>query len=667
MKLQFIALSKLSVSKANMRHARKAPDISDILPTVRQRGVIVPLLVRPKPCPGLVEARAPADGPGAFEVVAGARRLHAALTVAAERRAAGEEGEAFDPDPMPCAILDEGDDAMAIEASLIENVARRDPDEVTQWETFTRLVREGRSLAQIAETFGMPDLAVRRVLALGNLLPRIRDLYRREEIDRATVRHLTLASKARQREWLALIDDPETRAPTGQGLKSWLLGGQSIPARHALFDTEGMALVADLFGEDAYFAEADDFWAKQDEAIEARRAAYLEAGWREVVVVPRGEWFHAWQYEKTPKRKGGRVYIDVQQSGEVTFHEGYVTNREARAKATTSNAGDESAGSDAKPARAEITANLGTYVDLHRHAATRAALICHPGIALRLMVAHAVVGSPLWAVRPEPQATRDEGVSLSLAESKAEAEFDLARLKVLRLLGLSEDEPRVTGGNGDTHGLVGLFLRLVGLGDEDVMAVLAVVMGETLHAGSAAVDAVAAQIGIDMARYWQADEALFALIRDREVLVAMLGEVAGARTAEANAKEKGKTLKTILRAHLDGADGREKVEGWVPRWLAFPPSAYTARGGVGSVAACERAAAAARASVAQALAREAEESGAGEPGEVAVSVVDMASPAAGSPGTARAGTTSKAGSSDGPASDTAAPTKDIDQQQGLAA
>ncbi|HYC95353.1 MAG TPA: chromosome partitioning protein ParB, partial [Sphingomicrobium sp.] len=29
--------------------------------------------------------------------------------------------------------------------------------------------------------------------------------------------------------------------------------------------------------------------------------------------------------------------------------------------------------------------------------------------------------------------------------------------------------------------------------------------------------------------------------------------------------------------------GRVKVEGWVPKWVAFPPAAYTARGGVGSV------------------------------------------------------------------------------------
>ena len=62
---------------------------------------------------------------------------------------------------------------------------------------------------RIATTFGLPEQTIRRVLALGNLLPRIRDLYRREEIDTTTVRHLTMASKAKQQEWLALIDDPQ--------------------------------------------------------------------------------------------------------------------------------------------------------------------------------------------------------------------------------------------------------------------------------------------------------------------------------------------------------------------------------------------------------------------------------------------------------------------------
>jgi len=261
MKLDFIALDKLVVSKANMRYSKKAPDVGDLLPTVRKRGVLQSLIVRPGAEPGL------------FEILAGRRRFAAASIVAQEREVAGEP--LGDCGHLPCAILDPGDDAAAVEASLIENCARLDPDEVTQWETFARLVREGRKPDDIAATFGLADASVRRILALGNLLPRIRQLYRADRVDPATVRHLTMASKRQQQDWLALHDDPERRAPTGQHLKAWLFGGQSIKAEHALFDiaAAGLTTVADLFGSDRYVADPDAFWAAQNAAIAARRAA----------------------------------------------------------------------------------------------------------------------------------------------------------------------------------------------------------------------------------------------------------------------------------------------------------------------------------------------------------------------------------------------------------
>jgi ParB family transcriptional regulator, chromosome partitioning protein len=562
MKLDFIDLGKLSVSKANMRYANKAPDVSDILPTVRKRGVIVPVLVR-------------ANGsPETFEIVAGARRFHAAAIVADERREAGQDIE-----PMPCAILDDSDDADAIEASLIENTARLDADEVTRWETFTRLVREGRDIDDLSRTFGLPELAVKRILALGNLMPRIRTLYRDGEIDAVTVRHLTLASKAQQRAWLALRDDPQAYVPTGHQLKAWLFGGQSIPVKHALFDTEGMSgIVSDLFGEDRFFADAEAFWTAQNAAIEARREDYLEAGWPDVVIVGPSEYFSSWEYEKAPKRKGGRVYIDVHVGGEVTFHEGYVTRKEARRIDK-----GEPIENGSKSVRPEVTATMQTYIDLHRHAATRAALTGFPGVALRLLVAHAIAGSHLWAVRPEPQTARHDAIRESVETSPGEALFDEKRREVLALLSFSAEEPTVTGGNGDPYGLVGLFLRLLALTDDQVLAVIAVVIGETLAAGSAAVEAVGSEIEVDMAAYWQADDAFFEALRDKQVLTEMVGEVAGEAVAEANAGEKTKTLKGIIRDCLEGANGREWRESWVPKWLAFPPAAYTPRGGVGTV------------------------------------------------------------------------------------
>jgi len=565
MTLMFIAQDRLSVSRTNMRHSRKAPDVSDILPTIRKRGVIQTLLVRP------------CETEGDYEIVAGARRFHAACLVAAET------GEA---EPLPCRVLTAGDDAAAIEASMIENLTRLDADEVTQWETFTRLVKEGREVADIAETFGLPDLTIRRVLALGNLLPRIRDLYRQEKIDRATVKHLTMASKSQQRAWLALLDDKQAYVPTGHQLKAWLLGGQSISAAHALFDVESYkgALVADLFGDDRYFADAEAFWTTQNAVIDQRREAYLEAGWSDVVIVPASERFDSWEYEKAAKRKGGRVYVDVRANGEVVFHEGYLTRAEAR----RAERGFPVAATE-KPTRPEITSALGSYVDLHRHAAVRAAMCAHPGLALRLAVAHMIVGSPLWTVRPHAQSTRNDDVRESVETSRGEARFDEHRRAVLALLDLSPEEPTVTGGNGDDHGLCQLFHRLLELPDTALLDIVAVAMGEALMVGSAAVDAVGSHLGIDMADWWQADACLFELVRDREVASALLAEIAGDVVAKANAGEKAKTVKKIARDHLDGTNGRAKVERWVPRWMRFPPAAYTSRGGVASVAAAARA------------------------------------------------------------------------------
>src|SRR3546814_5948909 len=58
--------------------------------------------------------------------------------------------------------------------------------------------------------------------------------------------------------------------------------------------------------------------------------------------------------------------------------------------------------------------------------------------------------------------------------------------------------------------------------------------------------------------------------------------------AAANAGEKGKALKAIISDCLEGTNGRAKSEPWVPQWMAFPPTAYTSRGGVGSVKAAAR-------------------------------------------------------------------------------
>ena len=90
MELKHIPIEQLHISTLNMRYGRKNTDVSDILPTVRSRGVIQPILVRPRSCPERVgpeatevQRCAPADhADGGVEIVAGSRRFHAARIVA---------------------------------------------------------------------------------------------------------------------------------------------------------------------------------------------------------------------------------------------------------------------------------------------------------------------------------------------------------------------------------------------------------------------------------------------------------------------------------------------------------------------------------------------------------------------------------------------------------
>ena len=149
MELMHIPLTELKIAKTNVRHGVKKSDYKDLIPSIKERGILQPLLVR-------------ANGEG-YEIVAGRRRFLAACEVE-------KDGTAIEA--VPCAIMAKGDDAAAVEASLIENIQRLPMDDMDQFEAFQRLLKEGRSIEDIANVFGVTELTVKRRLAIANLAPR---------------------------------------------------------------------------------------------------------------------------------------------------------------------------------------------------------------------------------------------------------------------------------------------------------------------------------------------------------------------------------------------------------------------------------------------------------------------------------------------------------------
>ncbi|MBV9330204.1 MAG: chromosome partitioning protein ParB, partial [Alphaproteobacteria bacterium] len=261
----------------------------------------------------------------------------------------------------------------------------------------------------------------------------------------------------------------------------------------------------------------------------------------------------------------GKVYILLSQRGEVEILESLISRKEA-AKQERSEEGT-------KATRPEITSPLRNYLDLHRHAAVRATLIDHPAAAFRLMLAHAITSAGHWNVQAEPQRSDNPATAESVETSSSETLFDGNRRTVLALLEFDPEAPTVMGAGRRCDPMT-LFQRLLDLTDEEVMAVAAVGMGETLAAGSMVVDSLGLYLSVDMASLWQADEAFFELVRDKQVIAALVAEVAGTGVATANAGETGKVMKGIIRDCLAGENGRQKVESWVPRWLRFPEGSY---------------------------------------------------------------------------------------------
>jgi ParB family chromosome partitioning protein len=197
------------------------------------------------------------------------------------------------------------------------------------------------------------------------------------------------------------------------------------------------------------------------------------------------------------------------------------------------------------------------------------------------MVAHAIAGSWLWNVRADPLRAPTSAIADSHEQCVARHAFTMAQAAARGLLGLEPDEGNLTDHAGAD--ITSLLLHLLALSDTEVLSILAVVMAETLAVGSDVVEAVGVELATTPATYWQADAAFLTLLRQRDILQTLIGEVAGEEVAASNAHEKVKTLRGILGDCLTGTNGRAKAEQWVPRWLQFPARTYFARDDDGGI------------------------------------------------------------------------------------
>lgn len=562
MQMQTITLENLTISPLNVRKSNRT-SVEDLVPSIEAMGILQPLLVRPKG--------------ESFEIVAGQRRYQALKAIS----------ETHPVDPVPCLVMEQGEDAKAIEASLAENLLRLPMDAIDQFEAFHALAKQGQSGQDIALRFGVSERLVTQRLALATLYAPIRNAFRRAEIDLSTLQTLTLASKSQQKRWYKLHASEEDYAPQGWQLKKWLFGGEEIPISNALFDPDSCkgGIVTDLFGEESYFADSAAFWDCQNRAIAERMQSYRDAGWTEVVLMDVGSYWSSWDYADVAQEEGGKVYLQVSAHGEVTAHEGKLPHSELRRR---NRAGCEDAG---KPERPELTKQMQNYLALHRHAAVRSALLDHPKVALRLCVAQLIAGSANWSVNADGQKAQSKAVEASLAGNPAQETFAKEKRRILALLGIEADteegevsQPLVSQNRyGGRHLCCHeLFAKLMTLDDAAVTDILTFVVAETLESASATVEGLGVMLGVNMADHWQPDQTFYDLLRDKQAVNTMLAEIGGQGVADANVTATAKTQKHIIEDCRTG-NGRTASLDWQPRYMAFPMQSYTERGGIDAI------------------------------------------------------------------------------------
>lgn len=165
-----LPLSQLRIDdKANVRKIGR--DIDPVLvASIKSVGLLQPLRVR-------------ANGKG-YVVHAGGQRLLALQEIAKEAKT---------PDmPVPVVITEESD-ALAREASLHENVARKAMHPVDEYKSFAKLKEDGQTVEQIAQRFAIDAKQVQQRLALGDLDETVLNAWQVGEIDARAVKLFTMA------------------------------------------------------------------------------------------------------------------------------------------------------------------------------------------------------------------------------------------------------------------------------------------------------------------------------------------------------------------------------------------------------------------------------------------------------------------------------------------
>ncbi|MDJ0919803.1 MAG: ParB/RepB/Spo0J family partition protein [Henriciella sp.] len=152
-----IEISTIRPNPAQPRRTFSEPELDELAHSVKQRGVLQPILVRPDP-----------DAPGQYQIVAGERRW----------RASQRAGLKTIP-----AVVRDADELELLEVGIIENVQRSDLNPIEEAEAYGALMKRfGRTQESLAESVGKSRVHISNTIRLLNLPETAREHLRHGRI-----------------------------------------------------------------------------------------------------------------------------------------------------------------------------------------------------------------------------------------------------------------------------------------------------------------------------------------------------------------------------------------------------------------------------------------------------------------------------------------------------
>ena len=347
-----LKVEELKTSTSNVRSSHTKEDIEMMANSIKRRGIINPPTVAK-------------NGDGRYEVIAGLLRYKGAV-------AAGL-------DEIPVVDITALTPMERVEISLAVNIDRRQMSAIEYHAAFNKLFKAGMTVPTIAARFDKDEREVQQLLAIGSLPKKILDAAEAGEIQDRTLRALAIANGQDVTRYAKLKKDER---PRDYEIQEWLAGNDGMYREDvAIFDLDlykGPKIV-DLFGEqdETWLRDGGQFWELQNEAINAQLAAFIKSGWECEQV----DNFQEWSYDKTKKADGGKILYTIRKkTGQVSFHKGY-THKKAAGKQQKAKAGTD----EPKP---EVSKTFIRYTDELRNAAVKRYMLddCKAGMVATLLL-----------------------------------------------------------------------------------------------------------------------------------------------------------------------------------------------------------------------------------------------------------------------------------------